>query len=96
MALGRLTFLIFIVFQVSDGLITYGAVSIFGPGAEGNPLIAAWMHIAGPAPALIGAKVVACGCGAVLYVFGIQRMLAALTGLYLLGALLPWLHILSA
>jgi hypothetical protein len=92
---GRLTFALFLVLQVSDGLITYGAVSIFGAAAEGNPLLRTWMHLAGPGPALLGAKLLACACGAVLYRLGVTRTLAFLTGVYLLAAVGPWLHVLS-
>ena len=96
MGLGRLTFVMFVVLQVSDGLITYGAVSIFGAAAEGNPLLQTWMHLAGPGAALLGAKLLACGCGAVLYVLGVTRTLAALTALYVVAAIVPWLRILSS
>lgn len=91
----RLTFALFLILQASDGLITYGAVSIFGAGAEGNPLLQTWMHLAGPGPALLGAKLLACACGAVLYTRGIMKTLAALTGFYMLAAVGPWLHVLS-
>ena len=92
---GRLVFTVFIVLQVADGLITYGAVSILGTTAEANPLIQTWMHLAGPGPALVGAKLIACACGAVLYVGRTRRTLALLTALYLVGAIGPWLHLLS-
>ena len=52
----RLSLLVFLILQASDGLITYGAVSVFGIQAEGNPLVASWMLIAGPGAALFGAK----------------------------------------
>lgn len=92
----RLIFAVFLVFQVSDGLLTYGAVSIFGPAAEGNPILAMWIQLAGAGPALFGAKLLACACGTLLYVLDVRRTLAALTVLYLVGAVGPWLHILSA
>jgi hypothetical protein len=95
MSPGRLVLTVFVVLQVADGLITYSAVSIFGSGAEGNPLIGTWMHLAGPGPALFGAKLLACGCGAILHVLGIRRTLAALTAFYMVAAVGPWLHILS-
>jgi hypothetical protein len=53
------------------------------------------MQIAGPAPTLVGAKLIACGCGAVLYALGVMRILAGLTLFYLLAAIIPWLHVLS-
>lgn len=96
MSVNRLVFTIFIVLQVSDGLITYGAVSVFGNTAEGNPLLQTWIHLIGAGPTLFGAKLLACGCGAALYAIGIRKTLAALTALYLLAAVGPWLHILSS
>lgn len=96
MASARLMLAIFVVFQISDGLLTYAAVQIFGISAEGNPLLVTWMHLAGPAQTLLGAKLLACGCGAILYVLGVSRVLALLTILYLGAAILPWLTVLSA
>ena len=95
MAPARLILLVFVVLQAADGLITYGAVTIFGTAAEGNPLLETWMHIAGPGPALFGAKLLACACGVVLYSLGIRRTLAALTAFYVFAGIGPWLHILS-
>jgi hypothetical protein len=89
-------FTVFLVVQAADGLITYGAVAIFGSSAEANPLIETWIHLAGAGPALAGAKLLACGCGAVLYAAGTTRTLAVLTALYLVAAIGPWLHVLSS
>ncbi len=91
----RLWLAVFVVLQVADGLMTYAAVGLFGPQAEGNPLIVAWMGMLGHGPALFGAKLLACGCGAILYIFGVNKALASLTALYLLGAIMPWLQVLS-
>jgi hypothetical protein len=44
---------------------------------------------------LSGAKLLASGCGAVLYVLGFSRVLAALTALYLFAVIVPWLYVLS-
>ena len=95
MASGRLVFAVFVVLQVADGLMTYGAVSIFGSVAEGNPLLQTWIQLAGAGPALFGAKLLACGCGAILYVAGARKTLAALSLFYVMGAIGPWLHLLS-
>jgi hypothetical protein len=95
MSPARLVFAVFLVFQAADGLITYGAVSIYGGMVEGNPLLRALIHLVGAGPALVGAKVVAAGCGAILYALGVTRVLTLLTLLYLVAALIPWLHLLS-
>lgn len=86
---------IFVVLQVADGLMTFGAINIFGSGAEGNPILATWIQLAGPAVTLFAAKATACGLAIVLYRTGCQKTLAALTGLLLCAAVAPWLAVLS-
>ncbi|MBA3886481.1 MAG: hypothetical protein H0X67_12230 [Acidobacteria bacterium] len=93
MARARLVFAVFVIFQIADGLFTYVAVQSFGIAAEGNPLLVSWMHLAGPGQTLLGAKLLACCCGAVLYVLGVCRILAVLTLFYLAAAIIPWLHV---
>jgi hypothetical protein len=91
----RLWLAVFVVLQAADGAITYSAVRTFGLQAEGNPLLVAVMSAAGLGPAILGAKVLAVVCGAFLYVYRVYQVLAALTALYLFGAVMPWLHVLS-
>jgi len=91
----RLWLAIFVVLQLVDGVLTYAAVDRFGAGAEGNPIIATWIMVTGAAPALLGAKLMACACGGVLYAAGVHRVLAGLTALYLFAAVVPWLRIYS-
>lgn len=92
----RLMFTVFVVLQAADGWLTYHAVAIFGSSAEGNPILATWMHLAGLGPALVGAKLLAVGCGAVLYATGVHAALGGLTALYLFGAIVPWLQVYSS
>jgi len=91
----RLWLAVFVVLQVADGLLTYAAVGIFGPQAEGNPLLVTWMAMLGDGPALFGAKALACGCGAILYICGVTRVLVGATAFYLFGAVVPWLQVLT-
>ena len=91
----RLWLAIFVVMQLVDGVLTYSAVDRFGASAEGNPIIATWIMITGAMPALLGAKLMACACGGVLYAAGVHRVLAGLTALYLFAAVVPWLRIFS-
>jgi hypothetical protein len=91
----RLWLAIFIVMQLADGVLTYAAVERFGTAAEGNPILVSWILLAGLAPALLAAKLVACACGGVLYVAGVHRVLAGLSALYLVLAVMPWLHVFS-
>ena len=85
--------LLFLTAQFWDGIFTYVAVGIYGIAAEGNALIQTWMYLIGPTPALVGAKVLACLCGTLLYVRGVHHALAALTLLYMVTAVGPWLVI---
>jgi hypothetical protein len=91
----RLVLAVFIVLQLADGLITFQAVALFGPMAEGNPLLVAWIAMVGAGPALLGAKLVACGCAAFLYQAGYLRVIAGLATVYLVVAVGPWLHVLT-
>jgi hypothetical protein len=86
---------IFIVLQLADGALTYAAVDRFGAAAEGNPILATWIMFTGAVPALLGAKIMACACGGVLYAAGVHRVLVGLSALYLFGAVMPWLQIFS-
>jgi hypothetical protein len=89
----RVVLLLFLAAQALDGVFTYVGVTAYGLIAEGNFLLATWMALVGPGPALLGAKMVASGCGVLLYSCGIHRTLAALTVLYAVGAIGPWLMI---
>jgi hypothetical protein len=91
----RLWLLFFILLQLADGVLTYAAVEKFGTSAEGNPILATWIMLTGAAPALIGAKLIACVCGGVLYVAGVHHVLVGLSALYLFAAVVPWLQIFS-
>ena len=89
----RLILVVFLLLQVIDGVLTYTAVAWLGVVGEGNALLAAAMHLAGPGPALVGAKSLAGVCGLLLYVRGFYAILGALTGLYMFAAIAPWLVI---
>ena len=84
----------FLVAQACDGIFTYAAIAADGLAAEGNLILATWMGLIGPGPALMGAKLVACFCGMILYERGVHRTLAVLTMLYAVAAVGPWLLIL--
>ena len=82
---------IFFVTQLLDGSLTYWGVTQFGIQLEMNSLLAATMHQVGPFAALVGAKGLACACGIVLYTNAYWRSLAAMAGLCLGVAVVPWL-----
>jgi hypothetical protein len=90
-SLARLSLALFVVAQVFDGLFTYAAVSVWGPRAEANALVATWITLVGPAAALAGAKLLATGCAVVLYSRSVHWALTAATLMYFAGAVVPWL-----
>lgn len=84
---------IFLMAQLLDGVLTYWGVTRFGIDLEMNGLLATTMHAIGPAPALLAAKALACGCGLVLYANRFLRPLAAVSGLCVGLAVLPWVAV---
>ena len=94
MGSSRFVLTIFVILQVADGLITFGAVRVFGPGAEANPILQTWMHLLGPGVTLLTAKTVACAGAVLLYCAGRERTLIALTSLVMSLAIGPWLAVL--
>jgi hypothetical protein len=84
-------FVVFLVAQVLDGLLTYWGVSLLGVGVEANALIATAIEAIGAERALLSAKLLACVCGYILYRTSYHRPLAIAAGLYLGVAVIPWL-----
>ena len=87
----QLVIAVFLIAQLIDGVFTYWAIQQFGVLAEGNPLLATWVVLVGPQPAIIGAKLLASGCGVLLYAAHCHRVLGGLTLLYGAVAVGPWL-----
>jgi hypothetical protein len=84
---------IFIVTQLLDGALTYWGVTRYGVNLEMNSLLAATIREIGPGAALFAAKGLACMCGIVLYVNLYLRPLAAVAGLCLGVAVIPWIAV---
>ena len=91
---GRAALIAFFATQVSDGMLTYIGVRTFGPTAEGNPIVAAYMSVLGVGTALITVKTFASACAVLLYFNQRHRELAALAILYGAAAVWPWITIL--
>jgi hypothetical protein len=93
---GDVAILAFFLAQAADGVMTYLGVLTLGHGlmAEGNPLLAHLMGTIGVGATLALAKGLAAGCGALLHLVAVHRVVAGLTVLYLGAAILPWTHIL--
>lgn len=81
----------FLVLQMLDGTLTYAGVHLLGSHVEMNGVLAWYMDVIGVGLAIGAAKAVACGCGWLLYAMRRHRTLAALSGLYLGVAVVPWI-----
>ena len=91
---GDLAVVVFLLAQVSDGVLTYIGVSTYGLAIEGNPLISWLMHSLGEGPGLATAKVTAGVFGMALHIAGVHKAVAMLAGFYVVVAICPWVAIL--
>ena len=87
---------VFILTQVLDGALTYWGVSKFGLAVESNTWLVSLMESMGPGPALLAAKLLAVGCGVILFSTTSFRVLTVATGWCLGFAVVPWLVLLTA
>lgn len=91
---GDLAVIVFLLAQVSDGVLTYIGVSTYGLSVEGNPLITWLMSVLGEGPGLAAAKLTAGLFGVMLHLSAVHKAVAVLAGFYIIVAILPWLAIL--
>ena len=91
---GDLAVIVFLLAQVSDGVLTYIGVSTYGLSIEGNPLITWLMSVMGEGPGLATAKVTAGFFGMLLHLSAVHKAVAILAGFYIVVAIIPWLAIL--
>ncbi|BCS36008.1 hypothetical protein TBR22_A52450 [Luteitalea sp. TBR-22] len=91
---GEIAILAFFLAQALDAGLTYYGVVTHGHDLEGNPLLASLMWSIGAGPALAAAKLGAAGCGMVLHLTHVHRIVAALTLFYVCAALIPWIWVL--
>ena len=87
---GDAVIVLFLLAQAADGVMTYVGVTTLGVHLEANPLLASLMMLFGQGTAVAGAKLVASGLGISLHLLGVHRVLAVLTGVYIVAAVLPW------
>ena len=87
---GDAVIVLFLCAQAADGVMTYAGVTTLGVHIEANPLLASLMVMFGQGAAVVGAKLVAAGLGISLHLVGVHRILAILTGIYMVAAVLPW------
>jgi hypothetical protein len=93
---GPIVLSLFFLIQLLDGALTYWGVTRFGIDLEMNALLSGWMHEIGPATTLLVAKMIACGCGLILYRAKYLRPLAAVAGLCLGVAVVPWAFLMAS
>lgn len=89
--LGAPTLFVFVAVQCTDAWLTAIGINRFGSTVEANPILAWYVTTFGAGIALVSAKVIAIGCAAALYAQAWHRTLAALTLLYLIVAIIPWI-----
>jgi hypothetical protein len=80
----------FLVMQCLDGVFTYLGVNIWGPSIEANPIVASAITAGGPTVGLFGAKLVAVGFGMLLHLQRVHHIVALLTAIYFVVAIVPW------
>jgi len=91
---GDAVIVLFLLAQAADGVMTYVGVTTIGVHIEANPLLTLLMVTFGQGTAVAAAKVVAAGLGISLHIIGVHRILAFLTGIYMVAAVLPWMGLL--
>ena len=93
-AFGDAAFVLFLLAQACDGVLTYVGVTVYGAHMEGNPLISWLIARLGEGPALATAKLMAVGFGMALHLSAVHRTIALLTAFYMTVAVVPWIAIL--
>jgi uncharacterized membrane protein len=93
---GDAVIVLFLLAQAADGVMTYVGVTTLGVHLEANPLLATLMTLLGQGTAVAAAKVLASGLGISLHLLGVHQVLAILTGVYFIAAVLPWAGLLLA
>jgi hypothetical protein len=91
---GDVAVVVFLLAQVSDGVLTYIGVATYGLAMEANPLITWLMTAMGEGPGLATAKLTAGAFGIILHLTGVHRAVAALAGFYIVVAIIPWMALL--
>ena len=88
---GAPTLFVFVAVQCTDAWLTAIGIDRFGSAVEANPILAWYVTAFGAGIALVSAKAIAVGCAAALYAHACHRTLSALTLLYLIFAIIPWM-----
>src|SRR5215471_14940503 len=92
---GDSVFVIFLLAQLADGVLTYFGVHVFGRSIEANPLLSWYIAAFGVGAALFAAKALAVGCASALHLQARHRTVGVLTIFYLAIAVWPWATLFS-
>ena len=91
---GNTVIVLFLLAQAADGVMTYVGVATMGLHIEANPLLATLMGAVGQGAGVTLAKVIAGALGISLHLVGVHRVIAVLTAIYVVGAVVPWASLL--
>jgi uncharacterized membrane protein len=91
---GNTVIVLFLLAQAADGVMTYVGVKTMGLHIEANPLLAMLMVTVGQGAGVTLAKVIAGALGISLHLIGVHRVIAVLTVIYMIGAVVPWASLL--
>jgi hypothetical protein len=94
--IGDATLIAFVAVQLMDGTLTYIGVQVFGVPVEANPIVLWYIEAFGAAQGLLLTKCLAVGCAMILHQTARHRTLALLTFVYLGGAVVPWVAVLTS
>ena len=94
-ALGNLAVTCFIVVQLIDWIATSQGLALFGTSVEANPLLRFLMERYDIITVLTTSKLFATMAGSFLHFLNRHSMVAALTVLYTLFAIIPWMKLLA-
>lgn len=90
-----LAWIVFVGVQVLDGALSYVGVQTHGHWIEGNPIVAWYAGVFGPAVAFTAVKLFAVACGTILYITARHHWVVLLTAGYVLFAIVPWIRVLA-
>jgi hypothetical protein len=94
-ALGNLAVTCFITVQLVDWIATSQGLALFGTSVEANPVLRFLMERYDIITVLTTSKLFATVAGSFLHFLDRNSIVAALTLLYTLFAILPWIDLLS-
>lgn len=94
-ALGNVAVTCFIVVQLIDWIATYQGLTLFGTSVEANPLLRFLMERYDIIMVLTTSKLFATMAGSFLHFANRHSMVAALTLVYMMFAIVPWMKLFS-